>query len=129
VRQDPARHHANISWRHGPEADEILLTTPLGQGVAELHRDVDGARLVTADRQQTVAADWDDLAAQVFGMRLPLADLPAWLTGTRPPAETGWRVEYLDYEHGASDALPTLIELRRQDLEIRIKVDQWSELK
>jgi len=128
VSRDRVRHHANISWRHEPQRDEIFLTTPLGQGVAELYRDGSGARLVTADRQVTEAADWQDLATQVFGERLPLAGLPAWLAGRPPEAAAGWRVDYLDYGDAAPDALPTLIELHRGDLVIRIRVDQWSEL-
>lgn len=129
VRQDQVRHYANITWRHSAGQDEIFLTTPLGQGVAELHRDEAGARLLTADRQETVAADWEDLAAKVFGYRLPLGGLSVWLAGRPPEATIGWKVDYLDYEGAAAEALPTLIELRRDDLEIRIKIDQWSELR
>jgi outer membrane lipoprotein LolB len=128
VRQDQVRHYANMTWRHSAGQDEIFLTTPLGQGVAELRRDAAGARLLTADHQETVAADWEDLATQVFGYRLPLDGLSAWLAGRPPQPAIGWKVEYLDYDSTAADALPTLIELRRNDLEIRVKVDQWSEL-
>ena len=34
VRQGDTRHHVNVDWRHDTQRDEILLTTPLGQGVA-----------------------------------------------------------------------------------------------
>lgn len=120
------RYHANIFWRHDRDGDEILVTTPLGQGVAELTRDANGARLAMADRRRWQASDWQDLAEEVFGSRLPLDDLPAWLIGHRPAAAAGWRVEYLDYQDGAADALPTLIELRRDDIEVRLKIHDWS---
>lgn len=126
VRESQSWRYANISWRHAPDSDEILLTTPLGQGVAELRRDAAGARLLTADRKEFAAADWGGLTEQVFGARLPIDDLPAWLAGRAPDPATGWRVDYLDYQSDAADALPTLIEARRGDLELRLKIDAWS---
>lgn len=125
VRESQSRHYANISWRHDAQRDEILLTTPLGQGVAELSRDARGVRLVMADRKEYAAADWEGLSEQVFGVRLPLDDLPQWLSGRAPPAASGWRVEYLEYQSDAADALPMLIEARRGDIELRLKVSEW----
>ncbi|HTY04394.1 MAG TPA: outer membrane lipoprotein LolB [Rhodocyclaceae bacterium] len=125
VRQSQSSHYANISWRHEPAQDQILLTTPLGQGVAELVRDAYGARLRTADRREVVAPDWDSLAEQVFGAKLPLSDLPSWVAGEAPPPTSGWRVAYLDYQDDAPDALPTLIEVKRDDIEVRLKITEW----
>jgi outer membrane lipoprotein LolB len=125
VRQSQSRQSGNISWRHDTTGDEILLTTPLGQGVAELTRDASGARLVTADRREFAAGDWEGLAEQVFGARLPLNDLPAWVAGHAPPRASGWQVEYLEYQSEAADALPTLIEIRRDEIELRLKVSEW----
>ncbi|MBU1236721.1 MAG: outer membrane lipoprotein LolB [Gammaproteobacteria bacterium] len=125
VRESQSRHYANIAWRHDAARDEILLTTPLGQGVAELSRDARGARLVTADGKSTVAADWEGLAEEVFGTRLPLNDLPEWLAGHAPSLVSGWRVEYLEYQSDAPDALPTLIEAQRGDIGLRLKVSEW----
>lgn len=129
VRQGEERHSARIAWRHESERDEIFVMTPLGQGVAELTRDAAGARLTTADRKELVAPDWESLSAQVFGFSLPLSDLPRWITGHAPAADDGWRADYLDYDSAAADALPTLIELKRDDIELRLRVDEWSEVR
>lgn len=129
IRSGQERHSARIVWRHAAERDEILLMSPLGQGVAELTRDAAGARLATADRKEYVASDWESLSAQVFGFALPLSGIPRWLAGHPPAAGDGWRVDYLDYESDAIDALPTLIELKRNDLELRLKVDEWSDVR
>jgi len=126
VRQSQSWHYANIVWRHDKAGDEILLTTPLGQGMAELSRDASGARLLTADRKEYAASDWEGLSEQTFGIRLPLGDMPKWLTGHAPPAASGWRVEYLDYQSEAADALPTSMEARRDDIEVRLKINEWS---
>lgn len=138
ARQDQTRHFANVSWQHRADSDDILLTTPLGQGVAELGRDARGTHLVTADRQTVDAQNWDELSARVFGFTLPLADMPRWLLGDvaagsrdelgRPQSALidGWEIRYADYESAAADALPALVEFRRGDIEVRIKVDAWQ---
>lgn len=126
VRQGEQREYVNIAWRHDTQRDNILLTTPLGQGVAELSRDDSGAKLVTADRREVSAPDWEELAARVLGVRLPLNDLPKWLTGHRPDPGSGWQIEYIDYQSEAADALPTLIELKRDDIDVQVKIDEWN---
>ena len=142
VRQGEARHIANIAWQHDAVRDEIRLSTPLGQGLAELSRDGTGARLRTADQRRMEAADWDGLAQQAFGAELPLSMLPRWIVadapaGTRRDAagrplafsQDGWSVAYVSYESDAADALPQLIEARRADIELRLKIDAWHSVR
>jgi outer membrane lipoprotein LolB len=127
VRQGETRHHVRIDWRHAAGDDEMLLTTPLGQGVAELVRDAAGARLRLADGRSFAAADWEALSAEVFGFRLPLGASARWLLG-EPHAAEGWRVQVLERESDRPDALPTLIEFERDDIAVRLKIDEWSEV-
>lgn len=142
VRQGPQHHAANITWQHSARREQIFLATPLGQGIAELTRDVAGARLTTAERREFAAADWQALSVQVFGLVLPLSALPRWLQADVPAEALGvkydaygrpqrmvaedWQVAYLEYASDAVDALPVLIELKREDIEVRLKVDQWQ---
>ena len=127
VRQGETRHHVNIDWRHDALSDEILLTTPLGQGIAELVRAAGGARLTLADRRSYAAPDWGALSQQVFGFPLPLGASPRWLLGELGATE-GWRVTVVERESGAVDALPTVIELERDDIAVRLKIDEWLEV-
>ncbi|MFN6961604.1 MAG: lipoprotein insertase outer membrane protein LolB [Rhodocyclaceae bacterium] len=127
VRKAEARHHVHIDWRHAPQDDTIVLSTPLGQGVAELTRDASGARLALADGRHFVAADWSQLALEVLGVPLPLDGAIRWLLGDL--ADTGgWRVSILARENGLPDGLPTLIELERDDIGVRLKIDEWREV-
>jgi outer membrane lipoprotein LolB len=126
VWENQSRHYVNITWRHDEQHDEILVTTPLGQGIAELARDANGARLVGADRKEVVADDWEDLAERMLGTRLPLNDLPEWLSGRAPEQASGWQIEYREYQNDAADALPTLIEARRGDIGLRLKISEWA---
>ena len=141
INQQEKHYAVNLAWQHAPHSDEIMLSTPLGQGVAELTRNAAGMRLITAERREYTAPDWQALTRQLFGIDLPLASLPSWLVGAvpadalgvrydgsgRPQQQLvdGWMVAYLNYESAASDALPTLVELRREDIEVRLKIDEW----
>lgn len=129
VRQAEARHHVNIDWRHDVQRDEILLTTPLGQGIAEIVRDAAGARLTLADQRRYSAADWSDLSRQIFGFALPLQASARWLLGDIGAATEGWRVTVLERETERPGALPTAIELERDDITVRLKIDEWIEAK
>jgi outer membrane lipoprotein LolB len=139
VRQGEVRYAAHIDWQHDASHDEILLSTPLGQGIAELTRDAAGARLVTAERREFAATDWEALSVRVFGFALPLTSLPRWLVADAPGGAArdaagrpqhfsadGWTVDYRDYEGEAAYALPQLIEIRSDDVEVRLKIDEWQ---
>jgi len=128
VRQGETRHYVNVDWRHAADSDAILLATPLGQGVAEIVRDATGARLTLADRRSFAADDWSTLSQQVFGFPLPLQASARWLLGDIAATE-GWRVTVVERESAAVDALPTVIELERDDIAVRLKIDEWVEVK
>jgi outer membrane lipoprotein LolB len=144
VRNGEARYSANVSWRHSIGHDDILLSGPLGQGLAELVRDDSGARLTLSDHRQVAAADLDQLSAQVFGVALPLTDMARWVLGDagngnaaapddpqRPLQMTvrGWTIELLDWESAASGALPTMIDIHRDELGARLKVVEWQDVR
>jgi outer membrane lipoprotein LolB len=129
VRHGDSNYSARVSWRHDPIRDAILLTTPLGQGIAEVTRDAGGARLTLADRREFAAADWEELSERLFGVRLPLAELPHWVLGDIPGDGAGWRVDILQREDAPANPLPTLLELKRDDTEVRLKIDEWSEVR
>ena len=128
VRQGEQRHHLKIDWRHAPADDEILLTTPFGQGVARLSRNAAGAVLELADKRRFAAADWGELAAEVFGFRLPLSGATRWLVGDLA-ATDGWQVTIVERESTAPNALPSIIELERDDIVVRVKIDEWTEVR
>jgi len=125
VRQADSRHSLTISWQHRPAVDRMLLATPLGQNVAELTRDATGARLVLADGRSYVAANWESLSETLFGSRLPLDSLPAWLAGQTGSAPTGWQATVLDPQ-GVAAVGPTMVEFARGDLAVRLRIDSWS---
>jgi outer membrane lipoprotein LolB len=131
----------NIAWRHAARTDELLLTSPLGQGIARITRDGEEIVLKMQDGKEHRASDVEALTEQVLGFRLPIVGLAHWVRG-RPaqspaPAPTrqvadaagrlteleqsGWRIEYQEYQ----DKLPARMRLSYPGLEMRLAISEW----
>ena len=129
-----------ITWQHDAASDDLLFSSPLGQGVARIVWRNAVASLTTADQKQYEASDVETLTEQVLGWRLPLAGMPDWVRGRAAPGapaqtqldgsqrlselrQSGWLVEFLDY--AGERGLPSRLRLSRQDMELRLVIDQW----
>ncbi len=130
-----------IIWQHDAAGDDLLFSTPLGQGVARIVRRDDLVSLTTSGQKVYQASDVETLTEQVLGWRLPLAGLLDWVRGRAAagaPAQTrldgsqrlaelrqsGWLVEFLDYK--SANGPPALLRLSREQVEIRLVIDQWQ---
>lgn len=130
-----------INWQHDAAGDDLLFSSPLGQGVARIVRRDGLVSLTTSDQKVYQASDAETLTEQILGWRLPLAGLPDWVRGRAlvgAPAQTrldssqrlaelrqsGWLVEFLDYK--SEKGPPALLRLSRQEVEIRLVIDQWQ---
>jgi hypothetical protein len=65
-----------IRWQHDGPRDEILLTAPMGQGVAQLRREPDRVRLITAEGREYEAASGEALLERVLTVLEKLNDQP-----------------------------------------------------
>ena len=108
---------ATIAWRHADSFDQLLVTGPLGQGLASLDRRDTRWLLTTMEGRQFRADDPESLTESALGWRLPLGGLVDWVQG-RPGTgsgreaqverdgegritrilQDGWRVEYLAWQ-------------------------------
>jgi outer membrane lipoprotein LolB len=130
---------ANFAWRHAPPRDDLVVTTPLGQAIAEISGDASTARyvLVAADGRRDDAAGWTELTARALGAPLPVEGLAAWIAGApRPGApfsverdaagragvlrQDGWEIVFAYADEGAR--LPSRLQLAQGDVEVRIVV-------
>jgi outer membrane lipoprotein LolB len=128
-----------LAWRHGPARDEVLVSSPFGQGVARVTRADGVVTLVTADNRHYSAADAETLTEEVLGFRLPLAGLADWVRAQPAPGapsrtdyaadgrlaaleQHGWRIEYQAYEAGR----PARLRLTYPGLELRIAISAWQ---
>lgn len=131
-----------LTWTHQNRRDRVLLSSPLGYGLAEIETTPEISRLRTAEGKTSEASDPDTLIEEVTGQRLPVSRLPAWLLGRsggnariesdahgRPSrlSEDGWQVEYV-FEDDGPGALPSRLTLSRNgEIELRLRIEEWKE--
>lgn len=97
------RSSGRFTLRADGRRTELELSSPLGQTIAQLQLDGERATLVAADGKTWEAPSAEALTEQVFGWRVPLANLPDWLEGrvAEPIERDGARV-VAGREHGWS---------------------------
>jgi outer membrane lipoprotein LolB len=144
VRNGEQQFSGGLNWRRAAGRDVLLLSTPLGQGVAEVRRQPDGVELIDAEGRRHQAADAESLLRRVTGMQLPIEGLSAWVSGA-PRAGTafsaakdeqgrlgsleqdGWHIEFSRYVQALGRWLPGRLVARRDaDLEVKLVVDGWE---
>jgi len=130
----------NVQWRHAASGDEMLITTPMGQGVARIVRQGDAVELTSADGENYRAPDAESLTERTLGFRLPLEGLADWVQGRATPGvpareakaadgklhaldQRGWHVDYQAY---GDDNRPSLMRLTYEGIELRLAITQWK---
>jgi outer membrane lipoprotein LolB len=139
ARQGDEAGGGRINWRHTRTGDELLVASPLGQGLARITRRDGMYVLETADERRLESDDPVELAERALGFPIPVAALADWVQG-RPvpgrPAEIerdgegrvrtirqdGWRIEVTAW----SGDLPQRLRVERADFELRLSVDTWK---
>lgn len=132
----------SFAWTHAAPRDDFVLTTPLGQALAELAGDASSGRVEVrmADGRREEASDWSSLTARLVGFPLPVGGLAWWAQGAAradaPHAveyDAAGRVDVLrqdgceivyTYVDG-STRRPSRLNVVCHDLEMRIVIDHW----
>jgi len=142
VQGDEQNLSGQIHWQHRADRDELLMTSPLGQGVARIVRDGDGVTLEIPNQPTRHARDADTLTREALGYVLPVTGLTWWVqAGPAPDSafeatrdasgrlaqlkQDGWTIDYLQYVADAS-ARPRKLVVKREGLEIRLVADSWQ---
>ncbi len=132
----------SLRWQHEPDRDNITLLSPLGQTVTQITRDANGVTLIDQAHKVHRAANAEILTQDMLGWRLPLSGLSYWVVGQPAPSlpyhadhdaqqhptqlmQDGWRVNYSAWQTVDGQGLPRKMTLQRDDLEIRLVMDQW----
>lgn len=141
VRDGDKTAAVGVEWTHAEEGDEWLFSGPLGQGLARIQSDSDGARMTLADGRRIEAASAAELAERLFEVQAPFVQLPRWVTARLPEGEVreldsvgrplrvvdqGWTIEYLEYAGEGLAALPRKIDIHRGDTRLRLIIDTWN---
>ncbi len=127
-----------LDWQAGATSDEVLLSSPLGQGIVGIERHEGSVSLIRPGQPTVTAESVEMLTQSELGFRLPLSGLRYWVQARPDPAranrvrlnaaggveqiaQDGWVIDYLEF-HGNH---PRKIHISREDLEIRLVIDQW----
>lgn len=131
-----------IRWLHRSGTDELLLISPLGQAVARVVQDAEGALLELPGQPSRRAPDADALTRDALGYPLPVAGLAWWVQGRPDPArafeashdpagrlaelrQDGWTIQYQQYTD-RWPGHPRKLRLFRDDIAIRLVADSWE---
>jgi outer membrane lipoprotein LolB len=132
----------NLQWQHHERADDLLLTSPLGQGVARIVRNAQGTTLEIPNAPVRHADDLETLTRDALGMPLPVTGLAWWVRAQAIPdrvseirrdtlgrpeqiRQDGWVIDYLQY-FDDEPMRPKKLLATRDTLKIRLVVDRWS---
>lgn len=134
LRHQQRLDHFRFDWSHDPRRDELMITSPFGQGLAQIVSTETRAELRWPEGRTEQAANLPTLASQLFGQPIPLGELSEWLRGARAQRSgqiDGWQitVESIRRVSGAADSkdsshvLPKTLNIRRDDTLLRLVVD------
>lgn len=133
----------NIHWSHTKENDVIDLYSPLGNKMAAIVKNADGASLISQDGKTIKAKDAETLTELTLGWHLPFTKLSDWIVG-RPSQgvvsavtwdnkgqtsrfnQDGWEISYMQYQSESQPALPSKINLRHPKMNVRIIIENWD---
>ncbi|MCX7136047.1 MAG: outer membrane lipoprotein LolB [Proteobacteria bacterium] len=122
VRYQEKGFSSSLRWKQAAGRDEIWLTAPLGQTIAYLQADADGATITGADQRQYRAASIERY--WVFGEAVPGAP-PAAIE--RDAAGRIARLKQDDWQvvfnYAADAKRPSRLDIAGNDAEIRLVVD------
>lgn len=142
IRTDEQSLSGQIRWQHHADLDDVLLTSPLGQGVARIVRDAMGVTLEVPNQAVRRAPDAESLTREVLGYGLPVSGLSWWVQARPVPGrafevtrdtygrftqlkQDGWVIDYLQYSDDAP-LRPRKLVVARSGLEIRLVTDTWQ---
>lgn len=128
-----------LNWRADAAGDEVLLSSPLGQGLASILRDDRGVALMKPGVPTVTAENVEALTQSELGFRLPLSGLRYWIQARPDPArasevrrnadggveqiaQDGWKIDYLQFQENR----PRKLHVAREGLEIRLVIDAWQ---
>lgn len=132
-----------IRWSHRGKEGRLAVSNPLGQTLMVLRHSPQGLRLRDQEGRTYRGRQAREVLRQRLGSWVPVDRFSGWALGlpTRsedPPAgldERGlplrlerapWSVEYTGYRRTDGVWLPTAMEISREGVQLRIRVDQWK---
>ena len=136
--------NASLRWTQDGARSQVTLEGPLGVGGAQLTASGDDLTVITSRGERIESAAAHAALAARLGFDPPLPALRYWVLGVPDPAQPasealdpaqqrlsaltqdGWHVEYQSYGFAGGEALPARLTLQRDEVRVRLLVDEWQ---
>lgn len=137
----------NFEWQQNSNEMSITLSSPLGQTIAIIRENPQGASLEQSKQETRYAGNVEQLLTESLGWSLPITGLRDWLQGfdrnqqgqrfavpTRDNHRSmtqGWQLDFTSWQEDCEQIHPKLINLYRRteevgDLKIRLAILEWN---
>ena len=137
----------NFEWQQNSDEMSITLSSPLGQTIAVIRENAQGASLEQSKQETRYASNVEQLLTESLGWSLPITGLRDWLQGfdrnqqgqrfavpTRDNHRSmtqGWQLDFTSWQEDGEQIHPKLINLYRRtdevgDLKIRLAILEWN---
>ena len=136
-------YSGSLNWVQAGDAVDLSFRGPLGIGGFEISGDPGLLTIQTSNGEHFVVTDpVVDLEAG-FGWSLPVHSMRYWVLGVPDPDDdyqarlaengqalnfdqSGWQLSFRSYRDYDGQTLPRKMEMKHNDLRIRLVVDEWS---
>lgn len=147
---DDGVYNLGLSWTRNRDLSLIKLEAPLGQGMIRLEQTRSSVILTTSEGNTFIGRNAQQVLQQSTGWSIPIEGLQSWIKGINHPRsnylpdidslgraksllQDDWQINYLQYEtvqlnQYGNPVLPRKIYMKRQDLALKIVIDQWQPL-
>lgn len=134
----------SVRWWQATDGFELRAHGALGRGALRLTENIGGARLERSDLPPVEAANASVLLTDALpDTPLPMASLRYWVLGRPAPGEVqaqqldadnrlallrqdGWEIRYLEYQPVPPWMLPSKLQARRGEFELRLAIKRWT---
>jgi len=143
---ESVRQSANIYWQQQGDYYSIQLTTFIGTRILQVTKNEQGVEIINNDDEVFTGQDANTLIKQLTpGLDLPIAALQQWIKGNPANAsyqlndqqqvselvgldasQNLWEVDFQQYQVFSGTVLPTKVNLKRDDIRVKIAINQWK---
>ena len=128
VRQGDRNDIARLRWTHRPASDVWVIASPLGNEVARIESDAQGATLRQGGEPQR-AASFGALTEALLGVALEPAQLAGWLHAAEGAlAPSDWKGVIEERQAAGAVTIARRMSATRGEVAVRLVVDDYKAL-
>jgi len=136
--------YLNVDWLQNDGDYRIDMWGPFGAGRVRLQGNEQGVRLIDSDQYVYYSTDPESLLYEHTGVKMPVAGLRYWILGLADPGQSqkeaildrygrlasvqqdAWNVELQRYTPVGQMELPDKLSVNKDDLRVKMVVDNWK---